>query len=99
MEVIKGGDGLLYGYRVAELKKYMHNVFGSPTIIEKGTKIRQVDFYNKKGIIAFDVSGWSDATGHFSLWDGTKLLYGDEFNLPTSGTGVILTRVSLWICP
>ncbi|MES2590340.1 MAG: type VI secretion system amidase effector protein Tae4 [Bacteroidota bacterium] len=99
MEVVKGEDGLLYGYRVAELKKYMKSIYGSPKLIEKGTKIKQADFYNRKGIIAFDVKGWSDATGHFSLWDGAKVLYGDEFSLPTTGTGVTLVQVSLWVCP
>lgn len=32
----------------------------------------------KKGIIVFDVTGWSDATGHFTLWDGKDLLYVGE---------------------
>lgn len=40
----------------------------------------------KKGIVVFEVSGWSDATGHFTLWDGRDLLYvGEGFhNDPTS---------------
>lgn len=29
----------------------------------------------KHGIIVFDVSGWSDASGHFTLWDGSNLVY------------------------
>jgi hypothetical protein len=31
--------------------------------------------YGIKGIIAFDVSGWKDASGHFTLWDGNHLIY------------------------
>lgn len=27
-------------------------------------------FANKKGILLFNVAGWSDATGHVTLWDG-----------------------------
>lgn len=30
---------------------------------------------NKKGIIVFEVSGWGNASGHFTLWDGTNLVY------------------------
>ncbi|EBS7636603.1 hypothetical protein CDR68_23200 [Salmonella enterica] len=30
---------------------------------------------DKTGIIVFDVDGWSDATGHFTLWDKGDLLY------------------------
>lgn len=29
----------------------------------------------KHGIIVFDVEGWSDASGHFTLWDGSNLVY------------------------
>ena len=39
---------------------------------------------NRHGIIVFDVEGWSDATGHFTLWDGKDLVYvgppGDHNN-------------------
>ena len=39
-----------------------------------------------KGIITFDVSGWSDASGHFTLWDGNHLIYpgGAEHDDPQS---------------
>ncbi|HEX5752995.1 MAG TPA: type VI secretion system amidase effector protein Tae4 [Archangium sp.] len=32
---------------------------------------------NKNGIVVFNVTGWSDATGHFTLWEGAtqNLLY------------------------
>lgn len=32
----------------------------------------------KKGIVVFEVTGWQDATGHFTLWDGKDLLYVGE---------------------
>lgn len=39
-----------------------------------------------KGVIVFDVSGWDDATGHFTLWDTQHLIYpgGPEHDDPTS---------------
>lgn len=42
---------------------------------------------NKSGIIVFDVNGWGDATGHFTLWDKGNLLYvgsNQNENDPTS---------------
>ncbi|EDV0904189.1 hypothetical protein QF91_003387 [Salmonella enterica subsp. salamae] len=41
----------------------------------------------KNGIIVFDVKGWGDATGHFTLWEDGNLLYvseGSEENNPSS---------------
>lgn len=33
-----------------------------------------ISFKDKKGIIVFDVSGRSNAKGHFTLWDGVKFI-------------------------
>ncbi len=41
-------------------------------------KVSQAEWskiYNTKGIVTFDVSGWSDASGHFTLWDKQHLIY------------------------
>lgn len=37
----------------------------------------------KKGILVFEVTGWGNASGHFTLWDGSNLLFvgsGDHNN-------------------
>ncbi|CAA7386516.1 T6SS effector amidase Tae4 family protein [Chryseobacterium fistulae] len=46
---------------------------------EQWNKIRST-----KGIVVFDVSGWGDATGHFTLWDKAHLIYpgGIEHDTP-----------------
>ncbi|MBC7683802.1 MAG: hypothetical protein H7176_01070 [Bdellovibrionales bacterium] len=40
----------------------------------------------KNGIVAFKVSGWGDAFGHFTLWDGAtkKLAYATHYDDPAS---------------
>ncbi|WP_440967266.1 T6SS effector amidase Tae4 family protein [Massilia sp. GER05] len=40
----------------------------------------------RNGIVVFDVSGWRDASGHFTLWDGTTttLAYADPHDDPTN---------------
>ncbi|MFY7828926.1 MAG: T6SS effector amidase Tae4 family protein [Flectobacillus sp.] len=57
-------------------------------------------FKNRRGIICFEVTGWNDATGHFTLWDGNNILYGqhDYFNLPSEGKGAKVTKAYLWEC-
>jgi len=39
---------------------------------------------NRKGIVVFDVAGWGDASGHFTLWDGVskKLAYASPHDNP-----------------
>jgi hypothetical protein len=38
----------------------------------KAQQFLDAEMKGKKGIVAFRVSGWADATGHFTLWDGEK---------------------------
>ena len=40
----------------------------------------------RNGIVVFDVSGWGDASGHFTLWDGNAktLAYADPHDDPTN---------------
>lgn len=37
----------------------------------------KIELSGKKGIIVFEVSGWSDATGHADLWDGAGCVGSD----------------------
>jgi hypothetical protein len=63
VNTIRGGDGKRYIYRVAELRSYLTHKYGPPEIIRSPGA-------GKRGIIIFEVSIWSDATGHADLWDG-----------------------------
>lgn len=74
MHTAKGGDGYRYGYRVSEFKVYLENRFGPAEKFGGG----------QKGIIMFNVSSWSDATGHFDLWDGTTCAHECYFDLSNS---------------
>ena len=109
---LEGGDGKQYALRVAEFLKFMGFRFGRPTIskrYKRGEKESVTPFLNKRGIIAWHISGWFDATGHFTLWDGTRGLYTggeDYFNdfpkyalLPNGKTRTIEeTGADLWEC-
>ncbi len=74
LSTVRGGDGLRYAYRVTELRAFLHATFGAPTL-ERSAKAGGVDpapFAGRRGIIVFDVRGWSDATGHADLFDGAS---------------------------
>ena len=86
--VVKGDDGLYYWGRVRELYDVMRfDLFGPPDLefsLPKAkvgeTKIGPSDdqwqqLRNKRGIVTFHVSGWTNAFGHFTLWDGKDLIY------------------------
>ena len=40
----------------------------------------------RHGIVVFNVTGWRDATGHFTLWDGKSLAYADGHDSPADNT-------------
>lgn len=67
--VVSGKDKNQYMYRVNDMISYLEEVFGKPDVTIKSPK--ESDFKGKKGIIVFSGSGWSNARGHVTLWDGS----------------------------
>lgn len=67
--VSSGADGKWYLYRVADMINFVKKHIGGTPL--KGTKAS--DFAGKKGVIIFSGCGWSDATGHVDLFDGSKV--------------------------
>ncbi|PIT65075.1 cytoplasmic protein [Snodgrassella alvi] len=65
-KTVSGKDKNWYYYRVNYLIDFLKTQWGEPKIIKYPTVI------GKKGIILFQISGWSDATGHATLFDGSK---------------------------
>lgn len=84
---VSGEDSKWYIYRVTEMVKYLTKKFGPPDIIVK-SKPYQPELKGKKGIIAFEVDGWDDASGHATLWDGN--FCSDKCYFPLS------KKVMLW---
>lgn len=75
LNTIRGGDGKRYAYRVAELRKYFVHRYGDPDIKHanpgNGGPVPP-SFQGVKGVLMLDVRTWSDATGHWTIWDGSK---------------------------
>ncbi len=72
LTTLKGGDGKRYAIRVLEFKNYLRATYGAPQLSHtypggEGGDVPPA-FLGKQGIICFDVTGWSDASGHVDLW-------------------------------
>jgi hypothetical protein len=95
-----GADGKLYIFRVRELKIYLRSALGvTPSKVFKNF---DQAFIGKQGIVAFDVSGWSDASGHVALWNGSAFreAHDDYRNLKdnpnTAQIEPSTTAMTLW---
>lgn len=52
------------------------------------------DFKGLKGILVFSVTGWGDATGHVTLWNGSDC--GDHCYFVHDQPSVSTTLVQFW---
>lgn len=87
LSTVEGGDGYWYAFRVREFRRYLEQEFKRADV----TGTSEQAFQGHKGVILFDVAGWSDATGHIDVWDGTQTRYAEYWRLAKA--------VLLWICP
>lgn len=89
LTTVAGGDGHWYAIRVRELHRYLVRELAEPDV--SGTAANKSDFAGHRGMMMFDVEGWSDATGHFDVWNGSTTKHAEYWGLAK--------RVHLWICP
>jgi Type VI secretion system (T6SS), amidase effector protein 4 len=95
--VSSGGDHMWYMYRVTDMMKYLRKTFGEPD--KTVTSPKPTDFSGTNGIILIEGTGWKDATGHVTLFNGVGCqdschLLGDASNgnfTPETG--------SIWLLP
>lgn len=81
-QTLKGADGLWYIFRVRILRKYLTDTYGAANIVAAGTTeagVKTDPFLHARGIIGMKVSGWTNATGHFTLWDGAACVDGTNY--------------------
>jgi hypothetical protein len=86
-------------YRVTDLRKYLVATLGKADI---DTTIPFDDaFAGKKGIIAFTVSGWGDASGHIALYDGAKYREPsyDNYASYSTAAGAKTVKAEFWTLP
>ncbi|WP_367989724.1 type VI secretion system amidase effector protein Tae4 [Vibrio sp. NTOU-M3] len=97
---VRGADQKAYILRVKDLIKYIEFNWGNPEYEMDPTDISEIS--GKKGVIIISVSGWNDASGHVTLWDGSKTGDGSSYQDPSyfpsrypDGT-VKAKKVMLW---
>lgn len=70
------GKRIIFG--VADMRRFLQRELGNPA--RDVTLPFDSDFTRRRGIIAFGVTGWGDATGHIALFDkGTYRDVGDNY--------------------
>jgi hypothetical protein len=72
---VSGADGRWYVYRVDAFRRYLTQTYGAPDVSYSkapGDAPVPPGLQGVKGIIAFKVAGWSNATGHITLWNGSQ---------------------------
>lgn len=82
LSTVPGADGMRYAYRLEEFRKYLIAEYGPPTFSEDRDPPRAevpASFQGQRGIIAFRVRQWFDATGHIDLWDGERCAHAQYF--------------------
>lgn len=90
---LRGGDGKAYIMRVSDMIKYVSNQFGAADMTINGNgNVSQLN--NKKGILVFTISGWGDATGHVTLWNGNDC--GDRCYFTHTQQGVTTQQIQFW---
>jgi len=94
-----GSDGLKYIYRVTDMIKQLNSAFGTPDIVRSPSDPDFKSAFNgKQGIIAFQVSGWGDATGHVTIWNGSSCGFHCYFDGGgVSQPSVQTVKVMLWV--
>lgn len=73
-KTISGDNKSWYYYRVKDLLEYLQGRYGYADFKTSNKNM----VLNSKGIICFDINVWTDATGHFTLFDGNKALGGEH---------------------
>lgn len=96
---VRGGDNKVYILRVRDLIKYIEFNWGAPEHDLDPADISAIS--GVKGLIIVKVSGWSDASGHVTLWDGSTTGDGTKYQDVSYmeqhyGGRVAATQVMFW---
>ena len=92
-QTVSGADKRQYFFRVDNLIAFLRQRWGEPEIVKyppsDGGAIA-----GKKGVILFEISGWSDARGHATLFNGSTCYDHCYFNEP--GVSYQTDRANFW---
>ncbi|GAA6129768.1 hypothetical protein NBRC116187_01280 [Halopseudomonas sabulinigri] len=78
----KGADGLPYILRVNNVIHFVRHNWGAADKVLKPSEHPQLS--GIQGLIVIEVNGWSDASGHVALWNGSVTGDGSDYQNPRS---------------
>ncbi len=82
-KTVTGADKRNYFFRVPDVINFLKQVWGKPdSIVPYPPAGGGSALTGKKGVILFEISGWSDALGHATLWNGSFCYDHCYFNEP-----------------
>ena len=93
-KTVSGADKRWYFYRVKDVIDFLMLRWGKPDLVVPHPPSNSGQFAGKKGIILFEVSGWPDAGGHATLWNGILCYDHCYFNEP--GATYRTDRANFW---
>jgi hypothetical protein len=82
-QTVSGADKRQYFFRVKDLIAFLERHWGKPQIV-KYPPSGGGALAGRKGLILFEVSGWLDAQGHATLWNGSACYDHCYFNEPAA---------------
>ena len=80
-QTVSGADKRQYFFRVRSLIEFLKYQWGVPDVVDYPPSGGGV-LAGKKGLVLFEVTGWSDAQGHATLFDGITCYDHCYFNEP-----------------
>lgn len=92
-QTVSGADKRQYFFRVINLIKFLEQRWGKAEVV-KYPPASGGALAGKKGMILFEVSGWSDAQGHATLFNGNTCYDHCYFNEP--GANYRTDRANFW---
>ncbi|KPX28539.1 putative cytoplasmic protein [Pseudomonas coronafaciens pv. oryzae] len=92
-QTVSGNDQRQYFFRVKNRIHFLEARWGKPDVV-KYPPTGGGALANKKGFILFEISGWQDASGHATLYDGNICYDHCYFNEP--GVNYSTEKANFW---
>lgn len=95
-ETVSGADGSWYFYRIERVLDYLKVRWGRPEVVAHPPSHGGA-LAGQQGLLVFEISGWTDAKGHATLWDGTHCYDKCYFN--SAAATYRTDRANFWRLP
>ncbi|KPX69061.1 MULTISPECIES: type VI secretion system amidase effector protein Tae4 [Pseudomonas syringae group] len=92
-QTVSGNDQRQYFFRVKNLISFLETQWGKPDVV-KYPPSGGGALANKRGVILFEITGWQDASGHATLYDGNICYDHCYFNEP--GVNYSTEKANFW---